>query len=506
MTQYLIGIDAGTTGCKACVFDTQGNMLARDYRAYPSYYPHPGYVEQSPDDMVPAVFDTCRAAVEKSGIRPQDVAGLSMSTQGSVIAMMDKHDELIRPFVSWQDIRGGREAIAWILDRIPRSEFYRITGDPLGLLFSVTKYLWLKQNEPENWARTVKLLDQQDYFLRLLGADGYFTDSATASRTGMMDIDEGVWSDRLHDLLGMPLDLRPEILSEPGRVMTRLGSDVAERMGLVAGTPVGMSTFDQNCNTFGSGAVESGAAVMVMGTFGSCFIVSDESIRDPDMTLVVKPNFGMGNYTIEAFSNTCASAYRWYHDVFGDSEQAAAAVSGRNSYDVINDQIASVAPGADGVTFLPYLQGASGAKINDRARGMFLGMRLGTTKPAMARAVMEGVSFEMYDIVRAELAAGIQLDGIRLTGGAANSPLWCQMMADITQRPISVLKSSETGCLGAAMYAGLAVGAYASPHDAAAQAVQLTRTFTPDPTRFDVYQAAHRRFDEAYEALDGKIF
>lgn len=506
MTGYLVGIDAGTSGVKACVFDTDGAMIGSSYQEYPCYFPKQGWVEQTPEDMVPAVFETCRTAIEKSKINPNDVLGLGMSTQGSVIALMDEHDELIRPFISWQDIRGGQQAIDRLTAQIPREEFYQITGDPLGMLFSVTKYMWLKENEPDNFARTSRFLDQQDYYLRLLGSNGYFTDTATCSRTGMMDIDNGTWSGELHDILGLPLSKRPEILSDAGRVMTHLNAEMAKNMGLWEGCPVVMATFDQNCCTLGAGGVEAGVAVMVMGTFGSCFVVSDESIRDPHGKLVVKPNHGVGNYTIEAFSNTCASSYRWYRDTLGDYEVAQARTSGGDAFDLLNSLVESSPPGSNGVSFLPYLQGVSGAKLNDKAKATFVGMSLGSTKADITRSVMEGICFEMYDIVRAEQKAGIELNGIRLTGGAAKSPLWCQMLADITHQPISLVKTSETGCLGAALYAGIGAEVYADCADAARKAVQVTNTYTPDPGNYSAYEDAYARFDQVYEALAGRVF
>ena len=504
--QYLMGVDIGTTGVKACVFDLEGNVVGSAYQEYPCYYPKPTWVEQTPEDMVPATFSVLRLAIERSGVNNGDILALGMSTQGSVIALMDKDDNLIRPFVSWQDIRGGNAMIDKLCKEIPRKEFYRITGDPLGLLFSVTKLMWLNENEPENMKRCAHVLDQQDYFLRLFGADGYYTDTATASRNGMLDIDNLCWSEELHKIVGLPLSKRSEIIKEPGKILARVPKHIAEQTGLKEGTPVCLCSFDQNCNTFGSGGIKDGTAVMVMGTFGSCFVVSDKSVRDPQGVLVVKPNQGIGNYTIEACSNTCASSYRWYRDTFGDFEKLKAAENGRDPYDLINEQIATVPPGSNGVTFLNYLQGASGAKINDRARATFLGMTIGTTKADMARAVMEGICFEMNDIIKAEQAAGIQLNGIRLTGGAAKSPLWCQMLSDITKQPIYLLKSGETGCLGAALYAGVGVGVYQNCADASDRAVQLTSSYAPNPETFDAYDKAYQRFDDIYNALDGTIF
>lgn len=150
----------------------------------------------------------------------------------------------------------------------------------------------------------------QDYFLKQFGADDYYTDYSSASREGMMDVDNECWSKEMHDILGIDLSKRAKIVKEPGKVVGHIGKEVSEKSGLPVGTPICMGAHDQNCCTFGAGAVDDGTAVLVMGTFGSCFVVSDKSIRDPKERLVVKGNHGCGNFTIEAFSNTAASSYQ----------------------------------------------------------------------------------------------------------------------------------------------------------------------------------------------------
>ncbi|MGL4606583.1 MAG: xylulokinase [Eubacteriaceae bacterium] len=506
MGKYLVGIDGGTTGCKTVVFDLDGKIIGSDYREYPCYYPRPGWVEQTAEDITPALFASCKAAIEDSRVDPKEILGVGFSSQGSVIGLLDENGECIRPFVGWQDLRGGEAEMAYVTEKMPREEYYQLTGDPLGMCFSITKLVWLKENEPENWAKTAMFSTHQDYFLKEFGADDYYTDLSSASRDGMCDVNNHEWAMDIFDMLEISVEKRPKIITEPGKVVGYIPKDVAEKTGLAEGTPLCIGAHDQNCCTFGAGAVDDGTAVMVIGTFGSCFVVSDQPIRDPKSRLVVKGNHGVGNWTIEAFSNTAAASYRWYRDTFCDLEKAAGAVSGIDPYELINAQIASVPPGANGITFLSYLQGASGSRINSNARGTFVGMSLGTTKADMARAVMEGICYEMNDIVRAEQEAGIKIDGIRITGGAAKSPLWCQMMADIFQQPIHILQTSETGCLGAALYAGVGVGVYDNCKAAAKQAVHITDTYMPNPENFEAYEEAYKRFVNLYEALDKKVF
>lgn len=505
MAQYLVGLDGGTTGCKTCIFDLDGKLVGSDYREYPSYYPEPGWVEQTTEDLLPNFYDSIKTAINKSGINPEDIIGFGFSSQGSVIGMLDENGELLRPWVGWQDLRGEGEGIEYLTSRIPRSEIYKQTGDPVGTTFSNAKLAWLKLHEPENWEKTALFSTMQDYFLKQFGADDYYTDYSSASREGMMDIDNECWSKEMHDILGIDLSKRAKIVKEPGKVVGHIGKEVSEKSGLPVGTPICMGAHDQNCCTFGAGAVDDGTAVLVMGTFGSCFVVSDKSIRDPKERLVVKGNHGCGNFTIEAFSNTAASSYRWYRDTFCDYEKLMAKEQGEDPYDLINKQIATSPIGANGITFLLFLQGAGGARINGKARGTFVGMTLGTRKADMARAVMEGICYEMYDIIRAEENSGIKIDKIRLAGGAAKSPLWCQMMADIFKHPIQILENGEAGCLGAALYAGVGVGAYKDCHEAA-KVARTTKEYTPNPDNYAAYDAAYKRFCDVYDALDKKIF
>ncbi len=287
MGKYLVGIDAGTSGCKVCVFDFNGKLIGSDYREYPCYYPHEGWVEQIPEDITPVMFETCKTAIKESGVDAKDISGVGLSSQGSVIGLLDQNGHLLRPFVGWQDLRGSDRELEWYTKQISRAEHYQITGDPLGFVFSVLKMIWLRQNEPENWEKTALFSTHQDYFLKQLGADDYYTDFSSASREGMMDINTNQWSKKVHDIVGIPLEKRAKIVAEPGKVVGCINAEISKLTGLAEGTPVCMGAHDQNCNTFGCGGVDDGTAVMVMGTFGSCFVISDKNIRDPKGYLVV---------------------------------------------------------------------------------------------------------------------------------------------------------------------------------------------------------------------------
>jgi xylulokinase len=501
MGKYLLGIDEGTTGCRACIFDFEGNMIGSDYREYPCYYPKPGWVEQTDKDIITGLFESVRAAIAKAQINSTEIVALGISSQGGVFGPVDKNGNLLRPFIGWQDLR-GTSYIQKIFERISPEEYYKISGYPLGAIFCITKMLWFKDNEPELYDKTVKLSQHQDFFVRAFGGEGYWADISTASRTGLFDVDNHKWSERILNVVDIPRDKLPDIIERPGQVVGKVTKKVAELTGLAEGTLVCIAAHDQNCSTLGAGLVDPGTAVLVLGTWGSCYVCVDKPIRDPNGVLIVKGNEGPRNWTIEGAASAAASSYRWFRDTFGQLEITAGKILGEDPYDLINKQIASVPPGANGVIFLPYLQGASaGPRANPAARGCLLNLTLSTTKAEIARAVMEGITLEMRDIIEAQRKAGVVTEYIRLTGGGTKSPLWNQMQADIYKTPVQVLQTSETGALGAALFAGIGAGIYKDSKEAVETAVRITDTYEPNPSMFSIYDEAYDRFVKAYQAL-----
>lgn len=508
MGKYLIGIDEGTTGCRACIFDYDGNLIESSYQEYPCYYPQEGWVEQVPEDMIPKLFATVKEAIAKAGIDPKEITALGISSQGSVFGPLDKDGKLLRPFIGWQDLRGADYIEKIGKEIMSPEEYYQISGAPLNAIFGITKFLWFRDNEPELYEKTAMFSQHQDYFLRVFGVDsGYYADLSTASRTGLTDVNNHVWSQKIFDALDLDVNKFPKIVLDTP-VVGKVSKSVAEQTGLSEDTLICVAAHDQNCSTFGCGLVEGGTASLVLGTWGSCYIGVDEPIRDPYGVLIVKGNVGPKNWTIEGAASAAASSYRWYRDTFCEPEVTKGKSSGVDPYDLINEQIAGVKPGAEGITFLPYLQGASaGPRANAYARGVLVGVSLGTTKAQIARAVMEGVTLEMRDIIEAQRRAGVKVEAIRLTGGGTKSRMWNQMQADMYKVPVKVLQTSETGALGAALYAGVGAGVYGSYKEAVDTAVHIKEEYEPNPQSYAAYDDAYARFVKVYEALHaGKVF
>ena len=503
MKKYLLGLDEGTTGCKACVFDLEGNVVGEDYREYPCYYPQPGWVEQKGHEVTEGLFGSVKAAIENSGVNPKDIVSMAISTQGATWGSLDKDGNLIRPFIVWQDARGIKNAEKIINGELMnKKDYYQITGYNIGSVLAATKILWFKDNEPELYKKTALISTNQDYFNRQFGATEYWTDTASASRLGIFDVDKREFSQEILDAFGIDKNLLPKV-GRGGQVVGTVPSYISEKTGLAEGTLICIGAHDQNCSTIGGGLIKDGDAVLVMGTYGSIFVCSDKPIRDPNGILLVKNNVGPENFTIEAASTAAASSYRWFRDTFCMLEKSLAYNLKIDPYELINDQIGLVPPGANGITFLPYLQGASeGARGDSYARGSLLGVTLGTTKGEIARAVMEGITLEMRDNIEAQYNAGVELKEVRLTGGATKSPLWNQMQADIYKVPVSILQTSETGCLGAAIYAGIGAGLFSSYEDAVEKVVHVKKTYYPNPDNFEAYDKAYEKYKMAYESLN----
>lgn len=503
MAKYLLGLDEGTTGCKTVVFDLKGNVIGEDYREYPCHYPKSGWVEQKAHEITEGLFNSVKAAIENSGVNPKEIVSMAISTQGATWGPLDKDGNLIRPFMGWQDSRGIKYA-----EKIQNNEiinkdrYYEIAGYNIGTVLAGTKILWYRDNEPELFKKTALFSTNQDYFNRVFGANEYWTDTASASRLGVFDVDNRKWSEEIFEAFNLDVAKFPKV-GKGGQIVGKVTKNVSENTNLAEGTLICIGGHDQNCSTMGAGLVHDGDAVLVLGTYGSIFVGSDKPIRDPNGILLVKNNVGPETFTIEAASTAAASSYRWFRDTFCMLEKVLATNLQLDAYELINNQIDLVPPGSNGITFLPYLQGASdGARGDQYARGALMGISLGTSKADTARAVMEGITMEMRDNFEAQGRAGVEIKEVRLTGGATKSRLWNQMQADIYKLPVKVLQTSETGCLGAAIYAGIGAGIFTDYDDAVDRVVHVKETYHPNPKNFEAYDVAFARFQKAYEALN----
>ena len=503
--KYLVGIDEGTTGTKVCVFDLEGNVVSSSYQEYPSFYPKNGYVEQDVSMITEALLTTCKKAVTGADIDPKDILAVSMSSQGAACILLDKNENVARNrMIGWQDLR-NTEVTGDIEANISDDEHYAIEGASIGA-FNTGVNVWLQKNEPETWKKVARCCTNHDYFLRQLGADGYYADIASTHRISMLDVDNNCWNDKLVKAYGFENVALPTVVAEPGKIVGEVNEEVSRKTGLPVGCKVCVGAQDVNCSSFGAGGTTGDVAVMVVGTFGGSYIVVDKPVRDPNKTIVVKGNQGMNNWQLEAFSHTAASAFRWFRDKLCPLEVATSKLMGVDPYSLMTEIASNSVPGSNGVTALTCLQGSHGRKINENTRGTFLGITLGTEKADLAHAVLEGICYEMYDILLMQEAFAGPVKTVRLSGGVTKSPMWCQMFADIMNKPVELTEVTETGALGAAMYAGVGVGVYKDCLDAAEKCVRIKEVYNPIPENVAAYQEAFKRYNEAFDSLNGTFY
>ena len=490
MKKYLVGIDVGTSSCKTCVFDFDGNMLGIASGEYPGYYPNPGWVELKEEDMLPQIFNSCRNAIIASNVEPHEIAAVSIGTIAAVTVMTDENNKPLYNFLSWQDTRViGTDSIPKLLAGVSPEKFYEITGHPpTPFVVIPSKYIWLKDNKPEVFEKTAHVCTYQDYINKVFGADGYYTDKSSAGRYCLSDTngDDVEWSQIILDAIGIRKEQLPEIIAEPGKIIGYISEEVAQVTGLPVGCPLCLGAHDQDCGTLGSGGNREGVAIMTLGTLGSCSIISNKSIRVSDASLISNAKQGMNRFVVERLGESSASSFRWFKEALCEGSKIE-----NSSLEVTFGMITSAAnfvpPGSNGVSFIPNL---------NHAKGAFLGISLGTKREDLARAVMEGITFEMQENIEIEMKAGINLEEIRLAGGVAKSDIWCQMLADIFQKNIHINECGEVGCLGAAIFAGVGSGNFRNIDEAVEKMVRFKKVFLPNKDQVEPYEDAYHTWIE----------
>ena len=498
--KYLVGIDEGTTGCKVCLFDENGTLVSSSYREYPSYYPHPGWVEQDIEEIRTAVFDSCKETISKSGVNPAEISAVGYSNQGITMVLLDKDGKVLRDHtIGWQDARNA-EVLAEVQQKMTQEEYYSRTGMTLGA-YNTSVLNWLKRFEPQTWEKIDRICSHQDYFLKKLGADGYFIDEASANLMCMLNVETGDWDPEVLMVYNVRYEQLPTIVHEAGKIVGTVSEDVSAQTGLPIGCKVCVGALDTNCCTLAVGGTRPGVEVMVVGTAGTAVLICDKAYKDPTMKVTIRTNHGMPNYQLSAMTNTAASSFRWFRDNMCGMEVAMGKLMETDPYNLITAIAAHSKPGANGVTALTCLQGAHVRRSNDFARGTFLGVSLGTTKADLAHAILEGICFEMYDIMLMQEEVGGSIDRIVLCGGVTKSDLWCQMFADICEKPVVLMESDELGCLGAAMYAGIGSGVYTDCDNAVARGAHVKKEYIPDADTFSAYRKSFRRWSKSYDLL-----
>lgn len=501
---YVVGIDTGTTGVKAKIYDLNGRILSEAYREYGCYYPRPGWVEQDIQMLSRSNDETLREVIEKSGLDPKEIKSIGFSTQRGLHLYVDKDGKILRDGMglSWQDAR-CRAEVDWIVENIGTDVYYNTTGMPPSVVWSAPHIMWMLKHEPEVMAKTAKVLNTQEYFLHEMGArDGWYQDYPNGSLYGLMNARTFEWDGPLCGRMGIDMDLLPTLVPS-GQQVGVVDAAAAARTGLAEGTPIVTGGGDQACGAVGAGVISTGIAEVTLGTSGVTIAHLDEPRFDPNFRIACEASAiaGERKWVSEGLQNAAASSYRWFRDTTGYIGKMVQALGGEGDFNVLNKMAEKVPAGSNGLIYLPYLAGSQTPNFNPEARGCFLGLTFAHSTGAMARAVMEGVSLETRDILESFAAMGTPVNEIRLSGGATKSQLWCQIQTDIYGRPTVVLEEGECAVLGAAMLGAVGAGVFDSMEEASESMVRVVGSYEPNQSDVDCYDELFGIFRESYHGL-----
>ena len=494
--RILIGIDIGTSAAKCIAMEESGKVLSSSVQEYPLYTPQPGWAEQNPGDWWNAVLRGLGKILPE--VPKEDLAGLSFSGQMHGLVALDEKGQVIRPAFLWCDQRTDEECRRITELAGGLSGLLSYTNNRMLTGYTGGKLLWLKEQEPENFARMKVFVCPKDYIrFRLTGKAAL--DVSEASGTGFFNTKERLWSEELIRRVGLPREIFPET-HESIECAGEISREAAALTGLPEGLPVYYGGGDAVIQTTGSGLLRPGVIGAVIGTAGNVSMALDHFYENPNGALQMFCNNEPGLWHAFGCNLTAGGAYRWYRDALSEHSVRKALETGRNVYDLMCEEAAQSVPGCHGVVFNAYLTGERCPYPDPNARASFYGLTLGTTRADITRSVMEGVVYSMKQIVDI-MCAFSPGEKVIASGGGSASKLWRQMMADIFDLPVlTVSGASEGGAYGAAMAAGVGAGVYGN----LAEACEIIRVETEtEPVREN--QAAYREtfeiFSQIYPAL-----
>ena len=497
MTYYL-GADIGTSGTKTVLFDVNGTVIASATEEYPLYQPQNGYAEQQPEDWANAVLNTMAAVLKKSGVNKDDVKGIGLSGQMHGLVMLDKDNAVIRPAIIWCDQRTEQEC-AEITEKVGAERLIEITANPALTGFTASKILWVRNHEPENYAKCAHILLPKDY-IRFILTGVYATEVSDASGMQLLDIPKRCWSDEVLEKLGIDKSLLGKVYESP-EITGTLTAEAAAKTGLAEGTPVVGGAGDNAAAAIGTGVASDGKAFTTIGTSGVVFAHSSKISIDPKGRVHTFCCAVPGCWHVMGVTQGAGLSLKWFRDNFCDAEKQTAKGMGVDEYYLMDKEAEKSPIGANRLLYLPYLMGERTPHLDANARGVFFGLSAIHEKRDLLRAVMEGVTYSLRDCMEVFREMQIDVDSMMACGGGGSSPLWRQMLADLFDCPIQTTKSKEGPALGVAILAMVGTGAYKSVPEACAAIIGTDKTCAPDADAVPVYERYYQLYRKIYPAL-----
>ncbi len=492
--QLLLGIDVGTSSCKVTLFSLQGKVVYSATSEYPVYYPHAGWAEQNPQDWWKAVAH-CLQSLWQQGASPGDIVGIGVDGQSWSAILIDDDGQTLGNTPIWTDTRAQRvcDAVSPSL----KKQLFELSGNPFQPSYTLPKLLWYKEHQSEMFARARKVLQSNSYIVYQL--TGQVTqDYSQGYGLQCFDMSRGVWDMAALQALGLDPALLPD-LYPCHQVVGTVHQSASAITGLLQGTPVVAGGLDAACGTLGAGVVAPGQTQEQGGQAGGMSICTDVPLADE--RLILGMHVVPGRWLLQGGTVGGGGALRWFEQQLGAQERSMALEQSRNAFEVISDEVALIPPGSEGVIFLPYMAGERSPIWNPNAKGVFYGLSYQHTRAHMARSVMEGTAYALKHNLEVAAQAGARVARMHAMGGAANSRIWTQIKADVTGAPIDVPASDTATTLGAALLAGVGVGAYNGFESAVAGCISVARSHEPQRAVASIYEQGYYTYRKLYEQL-----
>ncbi len=487
--KYLMGIDISTTGAKALLINEKGKVIAAKNNELPLSTPKPLWSEQEPADWWNGIVKSIRELLNETNIESKDIAAIGLTGQMHGLTILDSAGEVIRPAILWNDQRTGKQCDD-IHHIIGKKKFIQISGNAALTGFTAPKILWVKDNEPEAYAKCAHILLPKDYIRFKLTGD-YASDRAGGSGTVLFDLKERNWSLDLVKALDIPTSWLPKTY-EGIEVTGKISADAAALTGLSEGTPVVGGGGDQAAGAVGMGAVAPGIVSLTLGTSGVIFATTDGPFIEEEGRLHAFCHAMPDRWHLMGVMLSAAGSLKWYHDNFSPD----------SSYDDLLAPADNVPAGSEGLYYLPYLTGERTPYPDPLARGGFIGLSIRHTVPHFTRAVLEGVAFGLRDSFELMKKAGLAgIKQVRVSGGGAKSPIWRQILADVLNAELVTVNTTEGGAFGAALCAGVGAGVWGDIDQACAETISLTGKTTPDPEEVAEYEKHYQVYTGLYNTL-----
>ncbi len=498
---YLIGTDIGTMGTKTVLVDTDGKVHAQAFQEYGVITPKQGWAEQWPTPWTEATYSTIKTVITKSGIDPRDIAGASISAlYGGSGIPVDNNYEPIRPCLIWADRRATNEC-RWLRENIGVDELYEITANVIDPYYGYTKILWIKNNEPENWAKIHRLETPNAYVIRTLTGVESIDHSSAGNIGGIYNLARRNWSNQLLEEMDIPRSFFPEKILSSEEIVGETTSELSDKTGLAKGTPICAGGIDAPVSALAGGAILDGDLASMLGTSMCNGIINTKNRISPKM--INYPYVVKAKDTLYSFTGISTAGYcvRWFRDQYGQQELEKQKTSGESAYKQLDQQAEKTPVGSDDLIFLAHMMvGERAPYWDENIRGAFLGLTVYHTRAHMFRAILEGVGYAMRYSIDAARETGIKINRATLVDGGASSPLWRQIIADTTEIDFHYIPDTLGAPMGDAILAGMGTGEI-KDHRVIEDWIGEKHPTKPNPDNMAKYKRLYKIYLEALNRL-----